>query len=84
MRRPLSEAERRRLPERRGACVDESNTIEIIRLAGEAQGARIPIAMIIAAPQFLRLVRYAGLAAAFKIFEDRGEALTYLSECAGR
>jgi hypothetical protein len=54
-----------------------------LRFCAAARGADTPIAILIAAPQFLRLVQYAGLATAFRVFQDRGDALHYLSECAG-
>jgi anti-anti-sigma factor len=62
---------------------DSTALTELLRFCAMARGANIPIAIVIAAPQFLRLVQYAGLATAFKVFHDRGEALQYLSECAG-
>jgi anti-anti-sigma factor len=62
---------------------DSTALTELLRFCAMAQGANIPIAIVIAAPQFLRLVQYAGLATAFKVFHDRGEALQYLSECGG-
>jgi anti-anti-sigma factor len=62
---------------------DSTALTELLRFCAMAQGANIPIAIFIAAPQFLRLVQYAGLATAFKIFHERGEALHYLSESAG-
>lgn len=46
------------------------------------QGDERPVALVIRTPQFARLVQYAGLAHAFKIFDDRRDALKYLSECA--
>jgi len=45
-----------------------------------AQRAKVPIAVVIRTRQFARLVQYAGLASAFRIFDDREEALAYLSE----
>jgi len=62
---------------------DSTALTELLRFCAMAQGASVPIAIVIAAPQFLRLVQYAGLATAFKIFPDNAEALEYLSECAG-
>src|ERR1700683_4125556 len=59
---------------------DSTALTELLRFCATAQGANVPIAIVIAAPQFLRLVQYAGLATAFKIFQDRGEALQYLSD----
>ena len=62
---------------------DSTALTELLRFCAMAQGANIPIAIFIAAPQFLRLVQYAGLATAFKVFQERDEALRYLSEGAG-
>jgi len=46
------------------------------------QGANYTIAILIEAPQFLRLVQYAWPGDAFKVFQERDEALRYLSQCA--
>ncbi|HLY02842.1 MAG TPA: STAS domain-containing protein [Candidatus Cybelea sp.] len=62
---------------------DSTALTELLRFCAMAQTANAPIAIVIAAPQFLRLVQYAGLATAFKIFHERGEALRYLSERTG-
>jgi anti-anti-sigma factor len=62
---------------------DSTALTELLRFCAMAQGANIPLAIVIAAPQFLRIVQYAGLATAFKIFSERDDALRYLSECAG-
>lgn len=53
---------------------------ELLRFCVEAERAAIPVALVVAAPQFARIVEYAGLAGAFKTFDDRGAALTYLLE----
>jgi anti-anti-sigma factor len=62
---------------------DSTALTELLRFCAAAQGADMPIAILIVAPQFLRLVQYAGLATAFRIFQDRGDALGYLCESAG-
>jgi anti-anti-sigma factor len=62
---------------------DSTALTELLRFCALAQGANIPIAIVIAAPQFLRLVQYAGLGTAFKIFPEPNEALRYLSDCVG-
>jgi anti-anti-sigma factor len=61
---------------------DSTALTELLRFCAAAQSANVPIAILIEAPQFLRLVQYAGLASAFKIFSERDEALQYLSKCA--
>jgi anti-anti-sigma factor len=54
---------------------------ELLRFCAGAQRDGLPVALIIRTPQFARLVEYAGLATAFKIFDDRGAAVGYLTEC---
>ncbi len=57
---------------------------ELLRFCVTSQRDGRPVALVIRTPQFARLIQYAGLASAFKIFHDNGEALHYLSECAGK
>jgi anti-anti-sigma factor len=54
---------------------------ELLRFCVNAQQEGRPAALVIRTPQFARLVQYAGLATAFRIFHERSEALEYLSEC---
>ncbi len=54
---------------------------ELLRFCANAQRDRRPVALVIQTPQFKRLVQYAGLASAFKIFADLQEATEYLTEC---
>lgn len=57
---------------------------ELLRFCVNAQRDELPVALVIRTPQFARLVQYAGLAGAFKIFHDHGEALEYLTGRAGQ
>lgn len=57
---------------------------ELLRFCVTAQRDDLPVALVIRTPQFARLVQYAGLAGAFKIFAEHGEALDYLVEQARR
>jgi anti-anti-sigma factor len=59
---------------------DSTALTELLRFCVTAQRDRIPLAVVIRTRQFARLVQYAGLAGAFKIFEDRNDALAYLNE----
>jgi anti-anti-sigma factor len=59
---------------------DSTALTELLRFCVTAQRDEIPIAVVIRTPQFSRLVQYAGLAGAFKIFAESDEALAYLSE----
>lgn len=52
---------------------------ELLRFCTGAARDRVAVALVIRTPQFARLVQYAGLADAFKIFEDSAEALQYLN-----
>lgn len=51
---------------------------ELLRFCVNAQEDGRPVAVVIATPQFARLVQYAGLATAFKIFADNPSAMEYL------
>jgi anti-anti-sigma factor len=55
---------------------------ELLRFCVSAQHENRPVALVIATPQFARLVQYAGLAEAFKIFSDTRDASEYLTQCA--
>lgn len=57
---------------------------ELLRFCADAQRESRPVALVIQTPQFTRLVQYAGLASAFKIFQDPGEAAAYLTERAAQ
>jgi anti-anti-sigma factor len=51
---------------------------ELLRFCVEAERAQRPVALVIRTPQFARLVQYAGLASAFKIFDEKEQARQYL------
>ncbi len=53
---------------------------ELLRFCLNAQREAIPVALVIQTPQFARVVQYAGLVGAFKTFNDRDAAFTYLTE----
>lgn len=57
---------------------------ELLRFCVDSQNNRLPVALVIRTPQFARLVQYAGLASAFKIFEDHEAAVEYLMERLGQ
>lgn len=61
---------------------DSTTLAEMLRFRDEAAGAGIPVVIVIGSKQFARLIQYAGLAQAFRIFENRGEALTELARAA--
>lgn len=54
---------------------------ELLRFCADAQRLSRPVALVVQTPQFTRLVQYAGLANAFKIFRSTGEAAAYLADC---
>jgi anti-anti-sigma factor len=58
---------------------DSTTLAEMLRFRDEAAKAGVPVAIVIGSKQFARLIQYAGLAQAFRIFENRGEALTELA-----
>ncbi|MGA8575055.1 MAG: STAS domain-containing protein [Candidatus Cybelea sp.] len=55
---------------------------ELLRFCVEAARKNRPVALVIQTPQFARLVQYAGLASAFKIFSESAAAMEYLGDCA--
>lgn len=57
---------------------------ELLRFCANAQSGQRPVALVIRTPQFARLVQYAGLAGAFKIFREEADARAYLVECLNR
>ena len=52
---------------------------ELLRFRNDAQDEGRRIAVLIGNPQFARILEYAGLSAAFHVFDQRGAALTYLA-----
>jgi anti-anti-sigma factor len=53
---------------------------ELLRFCVASSQDAIPVALVVRTPQFARVVEYAGLAGAFKIFDDRDTAWTYLEQ----
>jgi anti-anti-sigma factor len=59
---------------------DSTALTELLRFCMAARQREVPIAVVIRTRQFARLVQYAGLASAFRIFDEREEALAYLAQ----
>jgi len=59
---------------------DSTTLAELLRFRREADAHGIPVAIVIGSRQFARLIQYAGLEAAFPVFDNRAAALTFLSE----
>lgn len=57
---------------------DSTALTELLRFRAEAERQNVPVAIVATSPQFDRIIRYAGLHEVFAIFDDRGEALSYL------
>lgn len=53
---------------------------ELLRFCMQAQREGRRCALFIQTPQFARLIEYAGLATAFKVFSNHTDALVYLTE----
>lgn len=53
---------------------------ELLRFCVDSQRDAIPVALVIQTPQLARVVQYAGLATAFKTFDDVGAAAAHLAE----
>jgi len=58
---------------------DSTALTELLRFCVVAKRNGKRVAVVIATPQFARLVQYAGLSDAFPIFDDAEAALAYLS-----
>jgi anti-anti-sigma factor len=53
---------------------------ELLRFCAEAEREGRRVALLIQTPQFARLIQYAGLASAFKVFDRPADALAYLTD----
>jgi anti-anti-sigma factor len=58
---------------------DSTVIAELLRFRNDAAENGRRIALLIGNQQFARILQYAGLAAAFEVFDARGAALTYLA-----
>jgi anti-anti-sigma factor len=71
----------------RGAVIDLSEVTyadstaltELLRFCAGLQRDEVPVAVVIRTPQLSRLVQYAGLSSAFKIFNDIEKARRYVA-----
>jgi anti-anti-sigma factor len=61
---------------------DSTSLAELLRFRDLAAQHSVPVAIVIGSKQFARLIQYAGLSHAFRIFDNRAEALTDLSGAA--
>jgi anti-anti-sigma factor len=61
---------------------DSTSLAELLRFRDDAAKHNVPVAIVIGSKQFARLIQYAGLSHAFRIFDNRAEALTDLSGAA--
>jgi anti-anti-sigma factor len=61
---------------------DSTSLAELLRFRDDAAKHNVPVAIVIGSKQFARLIQYAGLGHAFRIFDNRAEALTDLSGAA--
>ena len=59
---------------------DSTSLAELLRFRDEAAKQNVPVAIVIGSKQFARLIKYAGLSHAFRIFDNRAEALMDLSQ----
>jgi anti-anti-sigma factor len=62
---------------------DSTSLAELLRFRDDAARQNIPVAIVIGSRQFARLIQYAGLGHAFRIFDNRAAALSDLSLAAG-
>ncbi len=59
---------------------DSSSLAELLRFRDAAAQHDVPVAILIGSKQFARLIQYAGLSHAFRIFDNRAAALQDLSQ----
>ncbi|MBV8338354.1 MAG: STAS domain-containing protein [Candidatus Eremiobacteraeota bacterium] len=57
---------------------DSTALSELLRFCLEARRDAVAAAVLVTAPQLVRLIDLAGLTAAFNVFNDRNKALSYL------
>jgi anti-anti-sigma factor len=62
---------------------DSTSLAELLRFRDEAAQQHTPIAIVIGSRQFARLIQYAGLGHAFRIFDSRAAALSDIAQAAG-
>jgi anti-anti-sigma factor len=58
---------------------DSTSLAELLRFRDAAAKQNVPVAIVIGSKQFARLIQYAGLGHAFRIFNSRAEALMDIS-----
>jgi anti-anti-sigma factor len=61
---------------------DSTSLATLLRFRDQAMRSNVPIAIVIGSKQFSRLIEFAGLADAFRIFDNRAAALTDLANAA--
>ena len=59
---------------------DSTSLAELLRFRDEAAKQNTPVAIVIGSRQFARLIQYAGLGHAFRIFDTRAAALSDLAQ----
>ena len=58
---------------------DSTALVELLHFCTDLKESDVPVALFIEAPQFARLIKYAGLDQAFAVFDSRDDALAYLA-----
>jgi anti-anti-sigma factor len=58
---------------------DSTALVELLHFCNDLKESDVPVALLIEAPQFARLIKYAGLDQAFAVFDSRDDALAYLA-----
>lgn len=59
---------------------DSTIIAEVLRFYSDAHAAERRIAVLVGSPRFERILQYAGLSDVFPIFQDRAQALSYLTQ----
>ena len=63
---------------------DSTSLAMLLRFRDQAMRRNVPIAIVIRSKQFARLIEFAGLSDAFRIFDSRAAALTDLAKAAAQ
>ena len=58
---------------------DSTALVELLHFCSDLKDADVPVALLIEAPQFARLIKYAGLDQVFAVFDERDAAVAYLA-----
>lgn len=59
---------------------DSTALAELLRFCTDLERRNVPVALLVVAPQFNRVIEYAGLRTTFRVFDRRDDAIGYLDK----